>query len=270
MFNNKGKDILVWINCVVFIIVIGLSTFKGTLKEGLFGGGDKKDDKKGGGLFGGGKASGETEEAGDPEIPDSCKTDKQKEDAKAIYEHYRRENSTYTSSNNDNWKEKNDNVNFAKEKEIYKILNKIYKKKKYKDVMNKNLYSNFKYYNIIDKKSQENLAHMVCDGKVKNFPYKNYGYKKRKKDKCEYLGKGVWNSEEENCECVSGAGLMGEDKDRNPQYIIKGKKKKENEKYDQDNNVKCYCAKDSKGRTYNWDIDESVCKLDKKYEEEEE
>lgn len=49
MFNKKGKDILVWINCIVFILIIGLTTLKGSKKEGIINidnKGDSKDKSK--------------------------------------------------------------------------------------------------------------------------------------------------------------------------------------------------------------------------------
>ena len=122
-----------------------------------------------------------------------------------------------------------------------------------------------------DKETQENAAHMVCDGDPNEFPYQDYVIKKKKKDECESLGKGIWDSEKEICNCITLIGenttrLLGIDKDGNKELTENGKK---NNKYNKDTNVKCYCAKDSKGKTYNWNIDVDsswTCVLDKKQE----
>jgi hypothetical protein len=302
MFNNKGKDILVWINCVVFIIVIGLSTFKGTLKEGIFDGGDKKDgglfeggdkkggglfgggkasgqtaepsdkkdgglfeggDKKGGGLFGGGKASGQTAEPSDPAIPDSCTTDKQKQQVEKLYKYYKMANETGQGGWMDpyyNWKKIH---NFSKyKKEIDEILKKL-ENKKYKGVKKKNYQDGIIVLLKYDKESQRNAAHMVCDGDDNEFPHPDHVEKKKKKNECEYQGMGVWNKDDQTCACVASTGgdvtpLKGVDKDGNKELTKNGE---ENKKYNKDNNVKCYCPKKKNGRPYNWDIDNSVCKV---------
>ena len=214
---------------------------------------------------GGGKASGEKAEPSDPPIPPSCETKEKRKKIEALYEYYRMVNETGQSFTNRTYNlEKLYYLKkYIKDNNINEMLKKL-EDKKYKGVKKKIYQQGIIIKKTTDKETQENAAHMVCDGDPNEFPYQDYVIKKKKKDECESLGKGIWNSEKKNCECVSGAGLIGEDKDGNKELTKNGKK---NKKYNKDNNVKCYCAKDSKGRTYNWDIDESVCKLDKKEEE---
>lgn len=246
MFNKKGKDILVWINCVVFIIVIGLSTFKGTLKEGTIEKFDIDLDAK---------ASGQAAEASDPEVPDSCTTDKQKKIAKDFYSYFEKMGKKMEGEPYYNWKERHELRKMQKELEIYKRFGEI-DKKKYPNKIISNHYEVLpRRRHYVDKRSQENIAHMVCGGDPKKLPYKDYVKKKRRKLKCEFQGKGIWDSKTERCGCIGGIDrLKGIDNVNEKELTDKGKK---NKKFNKKHIVDCYCAPDSKGREYYWEIDDN-------------
>jgi hypothetical protein len=277
MFNNKGKDILVWINCVVFIIVIGLSTFKGTLKEGaLF----KKDDElseEDDDIIGklssavtntnvgdddGRKASGQTAEPSDPAIPTICK-DGQIAQVEKLYKYYKMLNETLLPfmgppGKTYNWEKKHELETYIKNNNIDEILKKL-ADNQYKGVKDKHFQQGIILRLLIDKESQQNAAHMVCNGANNGFPHPDHVEKKKKKNECEYQGMGVW-MDDETCACTASTGvsstpLEGVDKDGNKELTKNGEK---NEKYN-GKKVKCYCPKKKNGRSYNWDIDDNVC-----------
>lgn len=254
MFNKKGKDILVWINCVVFVIIIGLSTFKGTLKEDFIGEIDK--------------ASGKNPPAGDPpRIPDVCNGKKEKKnDVEKLYEYYKMWNNYEVNMAfpHSNWKKMKDAID--KEKEIGHILKdieKIKNKKKYAKTWRDNLIDkSFVYKGIIDTKTQENIAHMYCDGDVDEYPHQDYYRIRREKERCEYRGLGTWE-EKGGCNCgewsEDSVALIGKDNKGEPQTIDGVANKKFDGKI-----ASCFCPKDNEGNETEWNGEKCIVKMDNK------
>ena len=117
MFNKKGKDILVWINCIVFILIIGLTTLKGTMKEGFIdniGDGGKDTTKK------------KDEDAVTIKIPENC-SKSQEEKFKKYYKFGKRSQLYHVKNKND-WKEAKKIKEIINMNDYYKMLNEINKK----------------------------------------------------------------------------------------------------------------------------------------------
>ena len=243
MFNKKGKDILVWINCIVFILIIGLTTLKGTMKEGFIdniGDGGKDTTKKKG------------EEAVTIKIPENCSKSQAKNFTK-YYKRYKRENQFFLNDNLD-WKELKAINTIIPDKEYNKIKSEI-NKKYYKlinidgyvghNIMNPSVLNMDKFDTVMTNRALIYCTDLEDDenNKKKKKLYekldKKYG-NKRKKIECEWENKGKWNSDDNMCVCTEDD-LYGKDKYGNKEYIKRKGKKIANNDYKNQDNVKCKC-----------------------------
>ena len=274
MFNKKGKDILVWINCIVFILIIGLTTLKGTMKEGLIDKiGDIGKDVT--------KKKGDTTEKKDEDavtitIPENCS----KSQATNFTKYYKfdKRSQLYHVKNKNDWKEANKIEKIINMNDYYKILNEI-NKKYYKlkkidkyvghNLMNASVLDMDKFDTVMTNKALIYCTDLEDDenDKKKKKLYekldKTYG-KEQKIIKCQWENKGKWNNDENKCDCQD-EDLYGKDKYGNEEYIKRKGNRVKNGDYKTQDNVECKCWGNKKWEiTKDEDTDEWTGKCKKR------